>query len=395
MAMLPGTGVALSFGELWPADAEFATTVVVAALVATAVWIALAIVRWKTRGPERVLLLGGGAMAATLADEVAASGRRFRLAGVVDESPIAERTSGVPWVGSPDQLSLIIERIQPARIVLTMNDRRGRLPEAALLQARLHGIKVEDGVDFYERVSGKLAIEALRPSALILSGGFRRLEIRPRGFWRRCSRAVECLASALALALLSPVIGLIALLIKIESRGPVFFVQSRVGCGGRPFGLVKFRTMHASTGARSEWVRDNVDRVTRVGVWLRRFRIDEWPQLLNILRGQMSFVGPRPHPASNYQLFLKQIPYYHLRELVRPGITGWAQVRYGYANDLEEETEKMRFDIFYIKHRSFWLDVRILVSTALLLVFDRQSHQAPRKRGAGAWPDARRVVPLG
>jgi exopolysaccharide biosynthesis polyprenyl glycosylphosphotransferase len=359
-------------------------------------WVIALLVRRFRSAPERVLFLGNGPLVPRLAAEVAADDRRFRIAGVVDNSPTAERmTGGVPWIGASDQLNLIIDRVNPARIVLTMSERRGRLPEAALLRARLNGVAVEDGLDFYERVSGKLAIETLSPTALIMAGGFRRLDIRPRGFWRRCSRAIECLTSAVALALLSPFIGLIAILIKLDSHGAVFFVQSRVGASGRQFGLVKFRTMHACDGDRSEWVRDNTDRVTRVGIWLRRFRIDEWPQLVNVLRGEMSFVGPRPHPASNYQLFLREIPYYHLRELVRPGITGWAQVRYGYANDLVEETEKMRFDIYYIKHRSLWLDVRILGETMLLLLFDRQSHQAPRKRGAESWANARRMVRLG
>jgi exopolysaccharide biosynthesis polyprenyl glycosylphosphotransferase len=391
-----GLGALLSGTGFWyPADGSSLVRLatVSAAAVFMAVWVIALVVR--RNGRERVLLLGSSTLAATLCDEVAAAaGERFRIAGVIDDAPTAERMSGyAPWVGTSDQLEAIVDRIQPTRIVLTMTDRRGRVPEHALLQVRLRGVKVEEGVDFYERVSGKMAIEALRPSALILSGGFRRLEISRRGFWWRSSRAIECLVSSVCLLLLAPVFGLVAMLIKLDSRGSVFFVQPRVGGGGRPFGLVKFRTMQAAEGPRSEWIRDNAHRVTRVGKWLRRFRIDEWPQLLNVLKGEMSFVGPRPHPVSNYQLFLRKIPYYHLREVVRPGITGWAQVRYGYANDLEEETEKMRFDIYYIKHRSFWLDVRILVDTALLLVFDRQSHLAPKQKAAWAGPG--RVVPLG
>jgi lipopolysaccharide/colanic/teichoic acid biosynthesis glycosyltransferase len=267
------------------------------------------------------------------------------------------------------------------------------LPEQALLHARLRGVSVESGVDFYERVAGKMAIESLRPSGLILSGGFRRLDLSRRGFWWRSSRAVECAVSAIALLLLSPLLALVAALIKLDSPGTVFFMQPRVGCGGRAFSLVKFRTMRAGGSEGSEWVRDNVSRVTRVGKWLRRFRIDELPQLFNVLRGDMGFVGPRPHPMSNYELFLKKIPYYYLREMVRPGITGWAQVKYGYANSLEEETEKMRYDIYYIKHRSFLLDMRIVVDTALLLMFDRHSHEAA-KAVADRW-SVGPLAPLG
>jgi len=388
-ALLYGTG-------FWYPSAgnEFVrvTTLSVAALFMV-MWVLALVVR--RGGAERVLFLGSSPFAASLCEEVAAgSGKRFRIAGVVDDAPTAERMGGhAPWVGPADQLEAIVNRIQPARIVLTMADRRGRIPEQALLQARLRGVKIEEGVDFYERVAGKLAIETLRPSALILSGGFRRLEISRHGFWWRSSRAVECVVSSACLLLLAPLFGLVALLIKLDSRGSVFFVQPRVGGGGRPFGLIKFRTMQDAEGPRTEWIRDNAHRVTRVGKWLRRFRIDESPQLLNVLKGEMSFVGPRPHPVSNYQLFLKKIPYYHLREMVRPGITGWAQVRYGYANNLEEETEKMRFDIYYLKHRSLWLDAKILLDTALLLVFDRQSHLTPKQKAA--WTGPGRVVPLG
>jgi exopolysaccharide biosynthesis polyprenyl glycosylphosphotransferase len=360
------------------------------------VWsVALIIRRART---ERVLLLGSSQFATKICEAVdAASDRRFKIAGIVDDAPTAERVSGyAPWVGTPDQLDGIVERIQPSRIVLTLCDRRGgRLPERALLQARLRGVRVEEGIQFYERVAGKLAIESLPPTSLILSGGFRRLELKREGFWWRSSRVVECIIASLALLALSPLLGLCALLIKIDSRGSIFFIQPRVGCGGRPFGLIKFRTMHEATGERTEWFRDNAHRVTRVGDWLRRFRLDELPQFINVLRGEMSFVGPRPHPVTNYQKFLKEIPYYHLREMVRPGITGWAQVKYGYANNLEEETEKMRFDIYYIKHRSLWLDARIAVETVVLLMFDRRSHQAAKStKPSDSWPPGR-VAPLG
>jgi lipopolysaccharide/colanic/teichoic acid biosynthesis glycosyltransferase len=182
-------------------------------------------------------------------------------------------------------------------------------------------------------------------------------------------RAVSLVASVLGMIGLVPLFALIALAIKLDSRGPVFFIQPRLGLRGRRFNLIKFRTMHPSHGRTSEWVRDNSDRITRVGAWLRKFRLDELPQFINILRGDMSFVGPRPHPVSNYELFSENIPYYSLRSMVRPGVTGWAQIRYGYANNLEEETEKMRYDLYYIKHMSLWLDLRILFETVKIVLF--------------------------
>jgi lipopolysaccharide/colanic/teichoic acid biosynthesis glycosyltransferase len=151
----------------------------------------------------------------------------------------------------------------------------------------------------------------------------------------------------------------------------VFFVHQRIGSLGRPFRLYKFRTMHPTDETTSEWARDNDDRVTRVGFWLRRFRLDEMPQLINVLRGDMEMVGPRPHPVSNMELFAEKIPYYPFRSVIRPGITGWAQVRYGYANNVDEEIEKMRYDLYYIKNLSVLFDLRILVRTFQIILFGR------------------------
>jgi lipopolysaccharide/colanic/teichoic acid biosynthesis glycosyltransferase len=162
----------------------------------------------------------------------------------------------------------------------------------------------------------------------------------------------------------------------VDSKGPVVFVQRRVGAAGRHFNLIKFRTMRPVDRETSLWERDNAHRITRVGRWLRRGRLDELPQFVNVLRGDMNLVGPRPHPVANFELFVDNIPYYPLRSLVTPGVTGWAQVRYGYANTLEEETEKMRYDLYYIKHMSIWLDLRILVDTITMTLPGRRSHSA-------------------
>ena len=249
------------------------------------------------------------------------------------------------------------------RIVVAVADRRQRLPLQLLLESRVRGIIVEDALEFYERLSGKIAIEALNPSALILSSkGFRN-----HGAAEMVARITSFVAAALGLLCTAPLLLLIAAAVKLESRGPVLFVQERAGRNGRPFGLLKFRTMRPSVQHRSEWVRDNADRITKLGGLLRRFRLDEVPQLVNVLKGEMNLVGPRPHPTCNHTMFTERIAYYGIRSTVRPGVTGWAQVRYGYANNLEEETEKMRYDLFYIKNRSLWLDARILVQTILVV----------------------------
>jgi lipopolysaccharide/colanic/teichoic acid biosynthesis glycosyltransferase len=184
----------------------------------------------------------------------------------------------------------------------------------------------------------------------------------------------------------APLLALIALLVKIDSTGPVLFIQQRAGRYGRPFGLLKFRTMHPTAEPPSEWVMDNIHRITRVGRYLRRFRLDELPQFVNILRGEMNLVGPRPHPVSNLALFTlvarnlndltgEATSCYALRLMVRPGLTGWAQVRYRYANNLDEEMEKLRYDLFYIKRMSVLLDLRILLDTFRVLG-GRVSHDA-------------------
>jgi len=192
-------------------------------------------------------------------------------------------------------------------------------------------------------------------------------------------RTLSLLAAIAGLIVLSPVMAAIALAIKLDSRGPVFFVQERAGLYRMPFDLIKFRTMHPVEGHHSEWERDNSSRITRCGRWLRRFRLDELPQLINMLRGDMNLVGPRPHPTTNLELLVltarnlsevsgDAIPYYSLRCSVRPGITGWAQVRYRYANSLEQEVEKIRYDFYYLKHLSVWLDIRILVETIRIII---------------------------
>ncbi|HEX6740128.1 MAG TPA: exopolysaccharide biosynthesis polyprenyl glycosylphosphotransferase [Vicinamibacteria bacterium] len=309
---------------------------------------------------ERVLIVGAGPLAGKLLEEIE---RQPYLAaevlGLVDDALSAATPLPYPVIGSLEDLPRLLEELRPDRVVVALASRRGRLPMDPLLQARVRGVIVEEGVDAFERLTGKLAIEALTPSALVFSRDFR----KPRVVLA-LSRALSVTLALLGLVLLSPLFVLIALAILLDSRGPAFFAQDRVGAFGRRFKLVKFRTMHPTSRPPSEWERDNGYRVTRVGRVLRRFRLDELPQFFNVLRGDMNLVGPRPHPVSNYQLFVERIPYYTLRTAVRPGITGWAQVRYRYANDLAEETEKMRYDLFYVKHLSLWLDVRILLETA-------------------------------
>jgi exopolysaccharide biosynthesis polyprenyl glycosylphosphotransferase len=337
----------------------------------------------------RILILGSGSMAEGLIAEIETTeSARFVVTGIVDdEQPDAESPLHSRWLGTSDQLAEVVARVHPARIVVAIENRRDRLPLQTLLESRVSGIDVEDAIELYERVTGKMAIEALRPSTLILSKGFRN-----HGAAEMTARVVSVIVATLGLIAVAPLLAAIALLVKIDSRGPILFVQERAGRHGRPFGLLKFRTMHPCTDRPSEWVLDNVHRITRAGKYLRRFRLDELPQLINVLRGEMNLIGPRPHPTTNHATFMEHIAYYGLRSTVRPGVTGWAQVRYGYANNLDEETEKMRYDLYYIKNRSLWLDFRILGETVGIMLFGQGAsqvrHPAPFGRGI-SWPAAR------
>jgi len=339
---------------------------------------------------RRVLILGSGPMASTLIEEIeSAQTPRYLVAGTVDDQePAVGSPDHYRWLGPCDSLAEIINRLHPAFIVVALADRRDRLPLQALLDARVGGIVVEDALDFSERLMGKLAIEAIRPSMLILAKGFRN-----HGAADVIARAVSVAGAIVGLLLCAPLLIAIGIAVTLDSRGPMFFIQQRAGRNGRPFGLLKFRTMHPCTEARSEWVSDNIDRITRVGHYLRRFRLDELPQLVNVLRGDMNLVGPRPHPVTNQAVFMEKIAYYGLRSTVRPGVTGWAQIRYGYANNLAEETEKMRYDLYYIKNRSLWLDLRIMLETVGTVLFGKGATQVRRRRAPLrpplAWPSAR------
>jgi exopolysaccharide biosynthesis polyprenyl glycosylphosphotransferase len=326
---------------------------------------------------QTVILLGGGRLCRMLVDEIAARPYLRWAVGIVTDGPLPVSSASPyrhPVLGTLDRLGHIIENVRPHRIVVTLPERRRAEAMPRLLDARGRGILVEDAVDVYERITGKLAIDMLPPASLVFSKGFR-VSRGPALVGRALSVAV----AALALVALAPIIGLVALAVKLDSDGPVFFRQDRIGLHGRRFSLIKFRTMRPVTAEASLWVRDNEDRITRLGRLLRKFRLDELPQFWNVLRGDMNLVGPRPHPVVNYELFAREIPYYSLRAAVRPGVTGWAQVRYGYANDLAEETEKMGYDLYYVKHLSVWLDLRILVDTVKVVIFGLGSQAADAK----------------
>jgi sugar transferase (PEP-CTERM system associated) len=232
----------------------------------------------------------------------------------------------------------------------------------------MRGIRVEEWPSFYEKQTGKILVTGMRPSWLIFSDGF----VKTR-FTRMVKRAVDIALALVGLALTAPVMALVALVVKLDSRGPVLFRQERVGQHGRIFVLKKFRSMreNAEEHGRAVWATRNDPRVTRVGWFLRRSRLDELPQLVNVLAGDMSFIGPRPERPEFVRLLQQRIPFYMERQSVKPGLTGWAQVRHHYAASVDDTVEKLQYDLYYIKNLSLFLDLLILVSTIQVVLFGR------------------------
>ena len=318
------------------------------------------------RAPERVLIVGWP-LAAEIMHLLEARPRpRATVVGVVDD--IAEG-SGPEWLGPPCRLRETIEQVKPHRVLVGLRERRGHAPMRALVESCIAcGIAVEDVAEFHERLAGRVAIESLAPANIVFGQGF-----RPSRVQQAVARLMSVALAALGLLASAPILLLIAAAVRLDSTGPVLFAQMRIGAHGRPFRLLKFRTMRVGERS-SEWERDNRDRVTRVGRWLRAFRLDELPQFVNVIRGDMNLIGPRPHPATNFDLFTlvarnmsertgSPVSCYALRTMVRPGMTGWAQVRYRYANDVDEEMEKLRYDLYYVKRATVALDLRILFAT--------------------------------
>jgi exopolysaccharide biosynthesis polyprenyl glycosylphosphotransferase len=306
---------------------------------------------------QRVLIIGDSALAGELARNIRTrSDLALRLVGVLT-TPGDGGAAGGPYLGTYEDVGAVVRRYRPDRIVVAMPDRRGRLPVSQLLACRVRGVRIEEGTQLFERIARRLAVESLNPSTLIFGDGFR--VTRARLLVKRTMSVAIAVAALVAAA---PFMALVAIGIKLETPGPVFFIQERVGLRGRIFRLIKFRTMRVAE-ERETVIRDNTSRVTRLGAVLRRYRLDELPQFINILRGDMSLVGPRPEMAPNVATFSASIPFYNLRHEVRPGLTGWAQVKAGYSMSLQEVTRKLCYDLYYIKHMSLLFDLRILFDT--------------------------------
>lgn len=321
---------------------------------------------------RRALLLGTGPQVASLSAEIAKRPEwGVTLAGYVGEAAdSAAATNGLPRLGSIEDLQAVIERERVAQVIVAMGERRGRLPVEDLLRLKTRGILVQDGNDVYETLTGKLPLDSLRLSWLIFSRGYPVSQLV-----LVYKRMMSIVLSVVGLVFALPLMGLIAIALKLDSEGPIIFRQKRVGQDGRLFDLFKFRSMKVDPDPAAQFrpAEENDHRFTRVGRWLRRTRLDELPQLYNILRGDMYFIGPRPFvPDQEWELAGK-IPFYSQRWMVKPGATGWAQINHGYCATLEDNAEKLAYDLFYIKNMSLGLDLLIAFRTIKVLLLGRGS----------------------
>jgi sugar transferase (PEP-CTERM system associated) len=318
---------------------------------------------------ERVLFVGTGETARKVARQILDQREfAYRVIGFIDDdaSRIGERIVNPAIVGTPSDIDRLIAAHHIDRIVVGLSDRRGKLPVEELLRAKMAGIRVEDATTTYERVTGKLLIDDLRPSFLIFSDGFRVSRAT-----RLMKRTLDLLLALVLAVLAFPLMVMTALIVFLEDGRPVLYRQERVGENGRTFTLSKFRSMRkdAEKGGKPIWAKDGDNRVTRIGRFIRKTRLDELPQLWNVVRGDMSFVGPRPERPFFVDQLSKEVPFYQQRHAVKPGLTGWAQVRYRYGSSLEDAMEKLRYDLYYIKHLSVFFDLTIVFDTVKVVLF--------------------------
>jgi sugar transferase (PEP-CTERM system associated) len=323
-------------------------------------------------GPrERLLLVGTGESSVRLARELyQRKDLGVEIAGFIDPDPARVGTAvlnpGV--VGTIEDIPTVARALSVDRVVVSLGDARGKLPMDKLLEMRLDGMAFDHLASVYEQYTGKIAIENLRPSWLIFSSGYR----KPR-LLRLTKQVFDIVAASLGLLLSLPLMLIITAAIKASSHGPILYHQRRVGQHGKVFIIHKFRSMHidAEEKTGAVWAQAGDKRVTRIGPLLRRSRLDELPQLWNVLRGDMSLVGPRPERPEFVASLTKEIPFYGQRHIVKPGITGWAQVSYTYGASVEDALEKLQYDLFYIKNMSPALDLFILVKTIKTVLVGR------------------------
>jgi len=323
---------------------------------------------------ETILIVGTGEVARLVGQEVKKRQRLgFRLVGFIG-APAQTNNDSVGEVGKvlgdPTQMDSIVKKYDIRKVVVAITERRGEYPVKEMLALRVGGQQVVEWPVFFEKLSGRIPIDSLSPSFFIFNEGFRKSRIL-----LAIRRVVSAIVAALTLVILLPVFLVIAILIMLDSPGPVIYSQTRVGQNGKPIRIYKFRSMRndAELDGGAIWAVRDDPRVTNVGRSIRKTRIDELPQLFNVFKGELDFVGPRPERPEFVEKLQRLIPYYSLRHTVKPGITGWAQVMFDYSGTFEESKEKLQYDLFYIKNMSVKLDLLILFHTMKIVILGRGS----------------------
>lgn len=319
---------------------------------------------------ERILLLGTGQQALSLGKEIQERPETgFEVAGCVGvDKPENTDEANTLYLGKPDELAALTTKHRISRVIVALEQRRGALPVDQLLACRLNGVRVEEREALYEKIHGKLSIDSLRPSYLIFGEGFRKSRLQ-----LGAKRTFDILLALVGLVIGLPLILVVAIAIRIDSRGPIFFRQRRTGLDGRSFTCLKFRSMRVDAEKHTGpvWALHADDRITKVGRFIRKTRLDELPQMLNVLIGEMSWVGPRPERPVFVQQLSKEIPYYMERLSMRPGLTGWAQINYPYGASVDDAKEKLMYDLYYIKNLRLLFDATILLRTVKVVLFGR------------------------
>ena len=326
-------------------------------------------------GAKRVLIVGTGEEAAGVEGALATLG--YPSLAIVGFYPTANETGERAVAADrvlPNSLGLpeIVRGLGVKEVIVAVREQRGGvLPLRELVDCRIGGVPVTDLAGMYERVRGEVPLESLKASWLIYGQGFAQGGLRSF-----VKRTFDIVVSSLMLVATLPIMLLTALAVRLESAGPAIYRQERAGFGGRRFMCLKFRSMRvdAENDGVARWATKSDPRITRVGTLIRKLRVDELPQLVNVLRGEMSFVGPRPERPSFVEELKKAIPFYDVRHSVKPGLTGWAQVRYNYGASVEDARKKLQFDLYYVKNHSLFLDILVLIETVRVVLFREGAH---------------------
>jgi sugar transferase (PEP-CTERM system associated) len=326
----------------------------------------------KSESRTRLVFLGAGESAGDCQQLISKSklSKKYHIVGFISlEGEISKISPRELIVREENSIPMLVKQLKAAELIVSVDNRRsGKFPIAQLLQCKLNGIKVTDSTAFFERELCQIRLGSLQPSWLVFGHGFDQSLFRVA-----CKRTVDFAMSTLLCLVTWPLLLITAAAIVIEDGGPIFYRQERVGLGGRTFMVLKFRSMRkdAEVAGNPQWAASNDDRATKVGRFIRKFRIDEIPQIINVLRGEMSFVGPRPERPFFVDQLIKDIQFYDVRHSIKPGITGMAQVRYQYGASVEDAVQKLQYDLYYVKNNSLVVDALIIYETLHVVVFGK------------------------